>query len=577
MRKHLLAFLFFFLCFILLQCQKSVAQDYSRVTVMSGNQVLRNNTVTVTSAGVVANTGLWAECQANPYSIGLNYNGQPGSFTHTFSSPVTYIRLPVSATNIGELNTLYINGTKYNITATDIDSLKTCDTQYYLQNTASANGELVFTGPIVGPTYYGRFGSAAVRIYIASGINSIRFENNGIMGGSCYGVFFRGIPLFAKNNSDSLCVGEPLKLFADPEIPNARYSWTGPDGFSAQERNPEIQYTSLNSEGWYIAKITTPYDTTYDSTMVKFLPSPDVLLSTNQPLCLGDTLHIWAKAGLEGTTYAWQGPDNFSSTAGHVVIPFVKHQHGGTYSVVPKLGRCNGPVQKIMVDIFEPSIGPTQTLFLCRGDSLRYQGKTYHTEGLYPDTLKGAGSRGCDSVNFLNIVYQPEVPVGIEYPGDKVYCMGDSIEFKGLGAIDYSWRMNGESLGGGNTKTIVLPKLSNLLVVEGEDAEGCLGRDTVLLKTKSCCTIWMPNAFSPNNDGTNDGFGPAMLGPLWQYALRIYNRWGQVVFTSFDAQKKWDGQIANRPADAGTYFYTLGAKCPGNEGIDLKGDFILIR
>ena len=114
-------------------------------------------------------------------------------------------------------------------------------------------------------------------------------------------------------------------------------------------------------------------------------------------------------------------------------------------------------------------------------------------------------------------------------------------------------------------------------------AEGCTQYDTIVVDSKYCpCSIALPNAFSPNNDGLNDYFKPLIaLGCVpSQYSLRIFNRWGQLMYKSnneFDAG--WNGTFGGNNADAGTYFYELRFKTRAleEENYYTKGELILIR
>ncbi len=554
------------------------AQQYDRVTVFSGNETVRNNTVTVVPAGVATNSGVFALCDAAFYSIGLDYNGNPGSYTYTFASPITSVRVPMSATNIGELNSFYINGSKYILTAANVDSLKTCDPQYYLQNTTNATGDFIFAGPIIpGTSYYGRFGSGIVVIYVKEGINSIRIENNGVMGGTSYGFFFRGVPLLTRNNSDSICVGDTLKLYAGPTVKDGQYSWTGPDGFSSNEQDPILTPTRPESEGYYIAKVTTPSDTTFDTTWVKFLPNPVATLTTNQPVCLGDTLFLSATADLSGTSYTWSGPDGFSSSLPATFVPQVSQAAAGSYTVVARSGKCIARPVTVDVEILQPSNGRTTTAFICAGNSFSHNGKMYTEEGLYPDTLKGANSKGCDSIIYLNLVHNPAPDVRIEYPNSDRPCLGDTLLLTAYGAQEYHWFHNGQALGAGDSKNVPLIALTNSIILSGKNGDDCSNSDTLEVLSVSCCALRVPNAFSPNGDGNNDQFGPIKGGHLGRFSMKLYNRWGQMVFASYDPHYQWDGTINDQPADLGTYHYIIKAKCPGSEDLEEKGDFLLLR
>ncbi|PSK93154.1 gliding motility-associated C-terminal domain-containing protein [Taibaiella chishuiensis] len=115
------------------------------------------------------------------------------------------------------------------------------------------------------------------------------------------------------------------------------------------------------------------------------------------------------------------------------------------------------------------------------------------------------------------------------------------------------------------------------------EALGCKQYDTLRVGGMLCpCNVSVPNAFSPNNDGLNDYFKPVMgLGCVpAQYSLRIYNRWGQLVYKSnneFD--RGWDGRTDNgTPADIGSYFYELRFNTSyRTDNYYHKGELILVR
>lgn len=109
----------------------------------------------------------------------------------------------------------------------------------------------------------------------------------------------------------------------------------------------------------------------------------------------------------------------------------------------------------------------------------------------------------------------------------------------------------------------------------------CYGADSILVEAQYCdCPFMMPTAFSPNDDGTNDRYGPALPGncPAGSFRLDIYNRWGQRVFAGFRLEDQWDGMVNGQPADVGTYMYhlqmTVGLR---KKEVTKKGDFVLIR
>lgn len=113
----------------------------------------------------------------------------------------------------------------------------------------------------------------------------------------------------------------------------------------------------------------------------------------------------------------------------------------------------------------------------------------------------------------------------------------------------------------------------------------CTVRDSInvsILEKSDCLTrLYMPNAFSPNDDGLNETFGPEGQN-IVAMELRIYDRWGEQVFKSQSLSNQWDGTLKGKPVPEGTYVYILyywyydwqtGVKTPES----LKGTVQLVR
>jgi gliding motility-associated-like protein len=103
--------------------------------------------------------------------------------------------------------------------------------------------------------------------------------------------------------------------------------------------------------------------------------------------------------------------------------------------------------------------------------------------------------------------------------------------------------------------------------------EGCEQTDTVNIKVYDGPAIYVPNAFTPNNDGKNDLLKPYYVGIKALKYFSIYNRWGQLIFKTGDITKGWDG----REAITGTYVWLIEAVNDQNKTIILKGTTTIIR
>ena len=88
--------------------------------------------------------------------------------------------------------------------------------------------------------------------------------------------------------------------------------------------------------------------------------------------------------------------------------------------------------------------------------------------------------------------------------------------------------------------------------------------------------VFIPNTFTPNDDGDNDYF--KIEGNFIEKAvISIYNRWGELVFFTENREEYWDGTYKNTPLDADTYAYYIELECIGGEQRTLKGNVSLIR
>ena len=102
--------------------------------------------------------------------------------------------------------------------------------------------------------------------------------------------------------------------------------------------------------------------------------------------------------------------------------------------------------------------------------------------------------------------------------------------------------------------------------------------DTIrVFQSQSCLLI--PSAFTPNNDGRNDLFHIQSECELTYYHLKIYNRYGQMVFTSDNIYSIWDGTFNGSPVEIGTYFYYIEYQpnIPNPTYQRLKGGVTVVR
>lgn len=114
--------------------------------------------------------------------------------------------------------------------------------------------------------------------------------------------------------------------------------------------------------------------------------------------------------------------------------------------------------------------------------------------------------------------------------------------------------------------------------VTGIDSTGCFASGTIHIKVYNVPPdLYVPSAFSPNGDGLNDVFKPILIGMKSLTLFRIYNRWGQVVFSTANTGNGWDGSFGGFPQDQGTYVWIADGIDYLGKIIQQKGNVVLVR
>lgn len=125
-------------------------------------------------------------------------------------------------------------------------------------------------------------------------------------------------------------------------------------------------------------------------------------------------------------------------------------------------------------------------------------------------------------------------------------------------ATSYTWSPNYFLQYGNTNKADVSPLVTTTYSVYAlNETNGCMGMDTVLVRVTPDDELIFYSAFTPNGDGDNDYF---YIGNIFKYpnnVLKVYNRYGQVIFTSAGYKNDWDGSYQGNKVPTGTYFYIL--------------------
>jgi gliding motility-associated-like protein len=209
---------------------------------------------------------------------------------------------------------------------------------------------------------------------------------------------------------------------------------------------------------------------------------------------------------------------------------------------------------------------------------------TYTTPGTYKISLQTTNKLGCSATNthevlvspfpIITVKENPILPVGLSIPLPISYSKD---------VTTYKWS---PSVGLSCTDCaipVAKPIYNTTYQIEVSNQYGCVSNSSIKV-TVQCNekNYFMPNTFSPNNDGNNDIFYPRSVGVSRVQTMKLFNRWGQLVFEkkdfySNDISSGWNGTIQGQPAPMDTYVYYIELICENSKILPLKGNVTLIR
>jgi gliding motility-associated-like protein len=341
------------------------------------------------------------------------------------------------------------------------------------------------------------------------------------------------IPLFGKDKKEFCDQGVvTFKNFTTKNEPIVSTVWDFGDGNTSNAENPSHNFTQ---PGLYAVKleVTTESNCTrsfIDTVLVYRTPAPSIIsrdticVNTSEPfegrLATADTLTNWQWSFAGGQTSTQQNTNATFTTAGDYTIRLTTSN---------KIN-CSASTTKDIHVVPLPTATPVQD----------------------PITIP-VGS-GTDLVmNYTgNISSYNWLPV------TRLSCTTCPSPFAN-------------------------PQYTTKYTVEIEDRYGCRNAgDITVIVVCGKENVFIPNTFSPNGDGRNEMFYPKGTGLYRIKSMRVFNRWGEIVFektefTANDPSQGWNGTFKGRAASPDTYIYTMEILCENNTIIPVKGNVTLLR
>ncbi len=373
-------------------------------------------------------------------------------------------------------------------------------------------------------------------------------------------------PDLALGSDTTICAGADLLLVVNE--PGTTYAWD--DGSQTDQR-------VVGSEGVYWVDATRNSCTLRDSIYVNVFSPDDLDIGADRMICAGSTTTL--DATYPGANYLW----NTGASSSTIVV-----STAGMYSVTMEVSGCVAE-DEVLIDVLTiraPELGADRTI--CEGGSLELSieptaasilwstGETSSTitvdeAGTYTVTIDSLGCTASDVV----LVRTTPMTTQLDLGPDRELCSGvmDILGTPAIPGATFTWSTGAI----GPWISIDAPGTYSV------HATGqCIdARASIVVEPADCGTyVFVPNAFTPNGDDDNDMFLPSISGPLDQYRLDIFDRWGERIHTSTDRYAGWDGSYNGVVSQDGVYVWTLNYRVLGPEGVKserLIGHVTLLR
>ena len=394
-------------------------------------------------------------------------------------------------------------------------------------------------------------------------------------------VAVNALPTLNASNNGPYCEGATITLSANGSGGTV-YAWTGPNGFTSNVANPTIANSTTANAGTYNVVLTNPTTgcSAEASTVVAVNAAPAVIASNTGAYCAGQTVLLSANS--DATSFAWSGPNGYTSALQNPTIANATTANGGSYTVVAtNANNCTAQASTVVVVNANPTANASNTGAYCEGQTIALQttatgtyawsgpngfsstlqnptvaNATMSNAGTY--TLVVSNANNCTATASTNVVVNSVPAVTASNTGG--YCADQTIVLSSVSADATSFAWSGPNGFTSNLQNPVVenatPANAGTYTVVATNASGCTANattdvtvianpianasntgaycegQTISLQTTSTGTYFWngPNGFHSN--AQNPTIENATLENAGTYTLSVMNAGGCIASAS---------------------------------------------
>jgi gliding motility-associated-like protein len=403
-------------------------------------------------------------------------------------------------------------------------------------------------------------------------------------------------PIDVRFDDTLICRGDQVQLEA---IGTGTFSWT-PTGTIVSGANTATPVVNPVTTTSYIVQLDQNGCLNQDTVKVNVVNFVTLQATPDTTICLSDSIQLNIIS--DGLRYAWTPAASLNDPT--LKNPMALPPAGTTnYQVTATIGSCTETADINVTTVPYPVANAGTNAEICFNTSTQLNativGSSFTwtpTTGLSnPNILNPIASPprtttyiltvrdvlGCPKPSRDTVVVTVRPKMQVSAGRDTVVVVGQTLQFNATGGTKYLWTPST----GLNNPTIANPRgtydgsfeyLTYKVYIE--DDFPCRDSATVTVRVfKTNPQIFVPSAFTPNRDGKNDRFTFVPVGITKVDYFRVYNRWGQLVYSATSSFPGWDGKIGGKEQGSGVFVWIVQGSDFTGKTVKAKGTVTLIR
>ncbi len=406
-------------------------------------------------------------------------------------------------------------------------------------------------------------------------------------------VTVRSLPAISTTNDTIICISDTLQLNTTG---TGSFSWT--PNYMISNTNIPNPLVSPDVPTTYYVRLTDSFGCYQDdSVFIDVVTTVPVFAGSDTTICLTDSIVLNPTSA--ALYYQWTPSTylNFDNIKRPTAVPLGNI----TYTVKGSIGSCVGQDDITIRVVPYPTANAGPDRSICFGFSTQLSASGGSSYVWSPATFLNDRFSANPTVTnptaniqyIVNVrdtfgcpkpvkdsvwVYVAKPVIADAGPRDTTAVLGEPMYLNATGGDSYLWSQSTWLNNPTIQNPVALPQDDVTYTVTATTAQGCVGTDFINIKLyKMDPDLYVPTGFTPNGDAFNSVLRPILLGMRELHYFRVYNRAGQLIYSTTQKNAGWDGRFKGKPQDSGTYVWMAEGINYRGELRQKKGTTVLIR